>query len=392
MVEQYAENSRDVWEGAKVSPSPSALNANEPGSNIIQFWKQFFEASANVSLSGYEEKPNEDTTVQEEEPTATEEDSATNLTETASLDDGHDGHHDVDVSHKPDDLDLTSLSLSHSTPRAPSTTTTTAHGKPADADITSSSIAYSSSSPYENLKKQINETDSPFDVEDSNLPSTPPGKSSFRQYRGTPMSPSSSPFVPPVSHEKPSTSTPFFGRSGHDHGNGKPSDPVMHRMADKTYRVQATPLGKGAAAAAAGGGAGGRSKFAITPKTKPPASRYDDSPLSSPEPEAPQLNAEIFGDSPLKPTTPGTAGSRRRYQHAPPSTSRLRFTPQPGTSVLTPAKGGGGVGKRPVWDSDDDDFGGGGGGGDFDDDDLGASPPKTMQFHIPQSRLMKTPG
>ena len=69
-------------------------------------------------------------------------------------------------------------------------------------------------------------------------------------------------------------------------------------MADKTYRVQATPLGKGAA-----GGGAGRSKFAITPKTKPPASKYDDSPLSSPEPEAPQLNAEIFGDSPLKPST-----------------------------------------------------------------------------------------
>ena len=177
----------------------------------------------------------------------------------------------------------------------------------------------------------------------------------------------------------------------------------MHRMADKTYRVQATPLGKGAAAAAAAaaaaGSGAGRSKFAITPKTNPPVSRYDDSPLSSPEPEAPKLNAEIFGDSPLKPTTPGTAGSRRRYQHAPPSAGadRLRFTPQPGTSVLTPAKGGGGggggAGKRPVWDSDDDDdddFGGG--GGDFDDDDLGASPPKTMQFHIPQSRLMKTPG
>lgn len=163
-------------------------------------------------------------------------------------------------------------------------------------------------------------------------------------------------------------------------------------MADKTYRVQATPLGKGAAGA-------NRSKFTITPKTKPPASKYDDSPLSSPEPEAPQLNAEIFGDSPLKPTTPGTG-----RRHAPPSAGadRLRFTPQPGTSVLTPAKGGGGggggaSGKRPVWDSDDDDFGygsagGGGGGGDFDDDDLGASPPKTMQFHIPQSRLMKTPG
>jgi DASH complex subunit ASK1 len=52
--------------------------------------------------------------------------------------------------------------------------------------------------------------------------------------------------------------------------------------------------------------------------------------------------------------------------------------------VLTPAKGG--FGKRNDWDSDDDQF------NDDDDDELGLSPPKTMQFHIPQSRLMKTPG
>ncbi|KAK4968699.1 hypothetical protein LTR28_001759, partial [Elasticomyces elasticus] len=41
IVEQYAEHSKHVWEGAK-------------------FWKQFFEASANVSLSGYEEADLED--------------------------------------------------------------------------------------------------------------------------------------------------------------------------------------------------------------------------------------------------------------------------------------------------------------------------------------------
>ncbi|KAK5007263.1 hypothetical protein LTR28_005501, partial [Elasticomyces elasticus] len=41
IVEQYAEHSKNVWEGAK-------------------FWKQFFEASANVSLSGYEEADLED--------------------------------------------------------------------------------------------------------------------------------------------------------------------------------------------------------------------------------------------------------------------------------------------------------------------------------------------
>ncbi|KAG9831299.1 hypothetical protein KCU63_g14461, partial [Aureobasidium melanogenum] len=41
VVDQYAQHSRDVWEGSR-------------------FWKQFFEASANVSLSGYQEGALED--------------------------------------------------------------------------------------------------------------------------------------------------------------------------------------------------------------------------------------------------------------------------------------------------------------------------------------------
>jgi DASH complex subunit ASK1 len=60
----------------------------------------------------------------------------------------------------------------------------------------------------------------------------------------------------------------------------------------------------------------------------------------------------------------------------------MRGIPKPGMSVLTPAKKS--AGKSAMWDSDDDL--------DYDDDDLGPSPPKTMQFHIPQSRLMRTPG
>ena len=45
IVEQYAKHSGDVWDGSK-------------------FWKHFFEASANVSLSGYEEPAIEDETIQ----------------------------------------------------------------------------------------------------------------------------------------------------------------------------------------------------------------------------------------------------------------------------------------------------------------------------------------
>lgn len=157
----------------------------------------------------------------------------------------------------------------------------------------------------------------------------------------------------------------------------------MHRLFDKTYRVQATPLSKGFEKS--------RSKFTVTPKPKPSSSsKYpfdDDSPLSSPEPEAPQLNSELFS-SPVKAAATPTPRKTKTNPHDE------RITPKPGISVLTPAKGKGesesgrGRGKRPVWDSDEQEF------DDGDDDGTvsGPSPPKTMQFHVPQSRLMKTPG
>lgn len=332
------------------------LALSQTRSNNLQFWKQFFEASANVSLSGYEEHPQGDTT---QEQTATEDDSTTSVTQsndtdtTTSYETPSSDRHGTP--HRHEDLDLSSLSISsHSTPRA-----RPQHEKPSD-DSTANVSTVTNSSPYETLKQQISESDSPFEIPDSrSLPATP-GRSPTKGHIG--FSPSRSPFVPPATHEKHSSP------GKHE----KSTDPVMHRMLDKTYRVQATPLGKGFEKT--------RSKFTATPKLKPSSSR-DDSPLSSPEPEAPQLNSELFS-SPVK----GHATPTPRRNRRPSSTHRQqqhssRITPKPGVSVLTPAKGKGG--KQPVWDSDDE----------FGDEDIGGpSPPKTMQFHIPQSRLMKTPG
>lgn len=103
----------------------------------------------------------------------------------------------------------------------------------------------------------------------------------------------------------------------------------------------------------------------------------DDDLDSSPALPAPQLHSEIFG-------TPAARGRKT----------------VPGVSVLTPArKKGTGGGKQAagdmdargrgkgIWDSDsdnDDD--------DGEDGEGGMSPPKTMQFHVPQSRLLRTPG
>lgn len=275
-------------------------------------------------------------------------------------------------------------------------------------------------SAYETLKKEL-EAEAPFDMDVDSGPGAKPAPDTDTDAdadtgmeRTLPITPqkgyTSSPFIPPASREPPSA------KQASAKGPSKPSDPIMHRMQDKTYRVQATPLT-------------GRAKYTITPK---PVSTYTPNPTSSgnndndygndssPEPEAPKLHEEIFS-SPIKGLgTPATT-RKRRYNGTPisrapghtPGSSRagrtpsrsgqgrtpgsgpgrtpgsgpgqLR-TPQPGTSILTPAKGKGKSTFDDDFGDDDDDF-------DLDLDDTDSfSPPKTMQFHIPQSRLMKTPG
>jgi DASH complex subunit ASK1 len=135
-------------------------------------------------------------------------------------------------------------------------------------------------------------------------------------------------------------------------------DPLLHRVLDKNYRIQATPHKTAR-------------KQEKTPINKP-SWRDDNSPMSSPPEAAPQLHAEIFS-SPI------------RKQYNAPRT--------PGVSVQTPAK------SKPKeaalkppkkdeisWESDSDE--------DAEGvyRELGMSPPKTIQFNLPQSRLLQTPG
>ncbi|PGH11519.1 hypothetical protein AJ80_07085 [Polytolypa hystricis UAMH7299] len=340
IVEQYAEQSREVWEGSK-------------------FWKQFFESSANVSLSGYEAQPpseggQEGTTRTEESTIATEtageEESGSFATPSSEHIDVHDHRHDDG------ELDLSSLviSPSHSTPRPTKYTQQRAD----DDDITSSSIDYPS--PYETLHQDFSSIDTPSQMR-SMAPSTP-----NQSIRRRPGNTTTTPSWSPASRMKPSTAKK----------TGKPADPVLHRVLDKTYRVQATPLGAG----------GSRRDYfhtraaaAVTPKSTKSKRPYFDSPLSSPELEPPKLHSEIFS-SPLKregydDSTLSTAG--------PATASRPHI---PGVSVLTPAKLRAPTRTAGLWDDSDDDL---------DDDPsafFGHSPPKTMQFHVPQSKLLKTPA
>jgi DASH complex subunit ASK1 len=136
------------------------------------------------------------------------------------------------------------------------------------------------------------------------------------------------------------------------------ADPLLHRVLDKAYRIQATPLVT--------------RKQDKTPANKP--TWQDTTPGSSPPVAAPQLRSEIFS-SPV----------RQKYKTNAPRT--------PGISVQTPGKGKtkdtlSEIPKKDEisWESDSDE--------DADDvyQQLGMSPPKTIQFSLPQSKLLQTPG
>jgi DASH complex subunit ASK1 len=310
IVEQYGKHSEAVWEGSK-------------------FWKQFFEASANVSLSGYEEPAPDDSTAHEEaqdsqlydDETVEDEDTAAGATLTprkpssSHAEDDGDGEDDDDEDTSI--LESPSLAHAHSTPRAPHT-----GGKgPLFADY---------GSPYETLKREMEG------------PSRTPGAEPITPAKtqilpDMTMTPESSPFAPPTTTK---TRTAYS------------QDPLLHRVLDKTYRVQATPL-SARKYKPTGGFTPGTAKRGVPALPK----WDDDSPPSSP---APQLRVDIFS-SPLK--APRT----------------------PGVSVQTPGRGTQGYSvtrTMGVFDSESEG----------EEDDLDFSPPKTMQFHIPQSRLLQTPA
>ena len=284
-----------------------------------QFWKQFFETSANVSLSGYEEPPADDeaTTMMEDDPTATTPSTST-----------YNSSQPNTPSNQPYSNEETlSPSPIHSTPR------------PTRQKQPIATAPYSS--PYENLKRETLAA-SPSE---STLPSTPRTAAS--------PAPQSSPFAPLATAHHTARRTPA-------------NDVLLHRVLDKNWRIQATPHSTARLPQ--------RSKSFTDATPKPSTAKKgrgrakEDYDLdSSPAVPAPQLHSEIF-DTPA------------------------RRTRVPGVSVLTPATrrkhSAAESGKRgkqqQIWDSDSDD----------DEGDMGAgmSPPKTMQFHVPQPRLLRTPA
>lgn len=316
IVEQYAHHSREVWEGSK-------------------FWKQFFEASANVSLSGYEEQPS----IQEEPSQTTAEESVESsraeLETSESLETPNTRH---TATESIDDIDLSNLSVSpsHSTPRPPKQK----YGNKGAV------------SPYKSLREDVDESTNIDVTYASNSDPRTPSKQTSSLLDDVAMTPEASPEIQkrtqPIS--RPETAQ-------------KRSDPLLHTVLDKNYRIQATPLT-----------AARRNRLGRTPgSTSQPGRRAQNSALDSSPLAPPELHAE-FLNSPV----------RREL------TQNLKQQRTPGAAVLTPAQRRD-VGGRPqlnVWDSDDED------------EHLneatgmphGMSPPKTMQFRAPPSRLLQTPA
>ncbi|KAF2127798.1 hypothetical protein P153DRAFT_368347 [Dothidotthia symphoricarpi CBS 119687] len=319
IVEQYGKHSEAVWEGSK-------------------FWKQFFEASANVSLSGYE-APDQDESVAQED---TQQSETYDETEEADDEEGTSATPQRAPSSQADlddTMTLDSPSLGHSTPGGPPSGRKGKNLLDEDSEEEEEPQFAGLSSPYETLKQEY---DGALDVS-----KTP---------RLDPVTPGKNQALPDMSGFD---SSPF-----HQPTTGKKShlnqDPLLHRVLDKTYRVQATPLISPRKYKPTGAFTPSTSRYgAPTPRgatANLPDWAVDSSPPSSP---APQLRADIF--SPVKaPRTPGISVQ----------------TPAKGRAPLSVNRTGG------VFDDSEED----------EEYELEISPPKTIQFHIPQSKLLQTPA
>lgn len=333
-MEQYGEHSKAVWEASK-------------------FWKQFFEASANVSLSGYEELAADEETTAHDETTEHDE---TTVDYTPRPEDG-DAHQEASYQAQDDSLlDGGEGDLTGSTPRAPAS-----KSRPQFAKL---------GSPYEELKREMRGEDDRVSGDDSDTEIVP--------HQHTTRLPDMSMTPRSSLGADEATQDDIFSTT---HKN---KDPLLHRVLDKNYRIQATPHKPTGVSPI---------KWKVTEKLQPqggdkgkqPAWK-DDSPQSSPEMAIPTLRSAAF----MSPIKYGGGGRGRR----PSGASGAPRTP--GVSVQTPAtakktrdvyaneEGNRGRHKDEItWDSDDED-----------DDGLygGMSPPKTIQFAVPPSKLLQTPG
>ncbi|RKF62359.1 DASH complex subunit ask1 [Erysiphe neolycopersici] len=319
IVEKYATHSNAVWEGS-------------------QFWKKIFEASANVSLSGVEEQNEEEDYISTHSPENNKKydtgliSASDDEMHYSEKEDNHEPHGDNNIGDDDDDAEddsfLENADFTGSTPRALKPDRTrkgfnhTEHG-PSNQGLNNESFA---------MKSDIND------------PATPSHCSRNFDVLKKPVLSISSPENDLLSFTQ--------NRTG--------PDPLLHRVLDKNYRLQATPI------------IASRKENILSNKS---TWLGLESPSSSPPAPAPQLHADLFSS----PTVP---------RH-----SKLPITQTPGTNTRTPKNiplGNSAVklSKKDEisWESDSEE--------DAEGiyRKLGMSPPKTIQFILPQSKILQTPA
>jgi DASH complex subunit ASK1 len=157
---------------------------------------------------------------------------------------------------------------------------------------------------------------------------------------------------------------------------------ILHRALDKTYRLQATPMGKTAPPSRY------RSTMtAATPKQPPTTSAadpfdFDSSPMSSPglEPTMHRLAQMRMGTPPTLLATTRTPGTKKLFTTAINPTTTVATNPTATTTTTTNTMGKYSIDDLLLDDSDDDDV------------SFLMSPPKTIQFSMPRSKLLATPA
>lgn len=416
VVEQYGENCRAVWEASK-------------------FWKQFFEAAANVSLSGYEEQgaDDESTTAEETVTTVTQDDDdEEEETQQLQPDDSAAGEdtsmstpqratHDESVL-----TDVGSDDLSGSTPRPP----TSRSSRPQFAKM---------HSPYEALRQELKRSGRSRAGDNDNDNNDDDSTAMLDESRGAgdegaagvvdsndnddgyDSSAADSALLAERTARLPDMSmTPRLSlderhrRAAEDEqaSRQREKDPLLHHILDKTYRIGATPH-KTSKTVKARGLSPRRLKVTEGPRQPSPARErerererksawHDSSPMSSPEMAVPQLRSAAFL-SPMRTTSyrsklaaattgPRTPGVSVQTPATKAKTRDFALDEELGTdpppnldSVRRP---GGLFGRKNkdeiTWESSDEDG----------DDDLygGMSPPKTISFALPPSKLLQTPA
>jgi DASH complex subunit ASK1 len=175
----------------------------------------------------------------------------------------------------------------------------------------------------------------------------------------------------------------FQSQLNRDQSAQKSKDPLLHRVLDKSYRIQATPHKPALRISPLKGTYKGKGKES----TPAAPSWQQDSPMSSPEMAVPKLRSEAFM-SPIKARQRLAAATANQGPRTPGVSVQTPGNARKTKDVFAEEDATGAVNQKYEIDWDI--------GEPVDDDDLdlyaGMSPPKTIQFALPPSKLLQTPG